>query len=582
MFNSFAWIVISFFVVIGIVGLISYVKTRGHDLKSSAGYYNGGNSLAGLVICASLVMTDLSAEQMVGNNGQSVFVGMGVWATQGLFWMGLVVTAIFILPALLKEGVITLPQFFEKRFDKSVRAIIAVVMMLSYIVCFLPAALYAGAQIFVNLLDLDEVLGVSTFTAIVVVIAILLLLGLAFVLSGGLRAVAISDTVFGAAMLFLAVLVPILCFTFLSNTLGGDGSILDGLDKFLTTRPEMMNAWNEWNSNAPWWPWPVLFTGLFVNVTFFAGANQSIIQRALGANSLASGQKGLILAGFADFFSPVFLVVPGIVAALAWPTMDFGNGDAVFGMVSQAILPKWILGIFGAIIFGAILSTVNGLFNSIQTMFAIDLYKQYIKKDAADEHYVKVGRRFIIFVAVFSAFFAPALLVMSGVTTFIASSLAILNSPILIILLFGIYSKKASAYAAKVTMITHIVVYVLLQYLLPMVIPALGAVHFNYWTAILFVIDGLLMIIFSRIKPRTAKDDEDTVERFYDVDMTPWKYRKHWIIATTAVTVAFYVAFSPLFLGKSDTTTWKQHLQQQEQTSSTYMVETEESMTADR
>lgn len=574
MFNSFAWIAISFVLLLTIVAIISYIKTRGHDLKSSAGYYNGGNSLAGFVICASLVMTDLSAEQLVGNNGQSVTVGMGVWAAQGLFWTGLVITALIILPALLKAGVITLPQFFEKRYDKAVRAIIAIVMIFSYIVCFLPAALYAGAQIFVNLLGLDKMLGVSQFTAIVVVIIVLLLIGLSFVLTGGLRAVAISDTVFGVLMFGLGIIIPVLCMTFLSSSLGGTGTVLDGLDKFLTTKPEMMNAWNEWNSNSPWWPWPMLITGLVVNNVYFAGANQSIIQRALGANSLAAGQKGLILAGFADFFSPVFLVVPGIIAALVWPTMDFGNGDAVFGMVSQAILPTWCLGIYGAIIFGAILSTVNGLFNSIQTMFAMDIYKQYIKKDADDAHYVKVGRRCIIIVAIFSACFAPALIFMSGVTAFIQSSLAILNSPILVILLFGIYSKKASAYAAKIMMVTHIAAYILLQYLLPMIIPALGAVHFFYWTAVLFIVDVLLMIVFSRLKPRTDLDNEDTVERFYEVDMTPWKYRKHWTAAIIAVTVAFYVIFSPLFLGKADTTTWEQHLKQQK-TTSTKMMESE-------
>lgn len=581
MFNSFAWIAISFVLLLAIVAIISYAKTKGHDLESSAGYYNGGNSLAGLVVCASLVMTDLSAEQLVGNNGQSVTVGMGVWAAQGTFWTGLVITALVILPALLKAGVITLPQFFEKRYDKAVRAIIAVVMILSYIICFLPAALYAGAQIFVNLLGIDEMLGVSTFTAIVVVIVVLLLISLGFVLTGGLRAVAVSDTVFGVLMFGLGIAIPILCFTFLSGELGGDGSFLDGLDKFLTTRPEMMNAWNEWNSNSPWWPWPMVITGLVVQNVYFSGANQSIIQRALGANSLAAGQKGLILAGFADFFSPIFLVIPGIVAALAWPTMDFGNGDAVFGMVSQQILPTWSLGIFGAIIFGAILSTVNGLFNSIQTMFAMDIYKQYIKKDADDAHYVKVGKRCVLVVAVFSACFAPALIFMSGVTAFIQSSLAIFNSPILVVLLFGIYSKKASAYAAKVTIVGHIVIYVLLQYLLPMAIPALGNVHFYYWTAILFVVDALLMILISKIRPRSAADDEDTVERFYEVDMTPWKYRKHWTVAIIAVTVIFYAVFSPLLFGKADTTTWQQHLQQQEQMDTSYVIETQDAVSAE-
>lgn len=573
MFNSFAWIAISFVICIAIVSFISYLKTKGSDLESSNGYFLGGNSFAGIVICASLVMTDLSAEQLVGNNGQSVFVGMGVWAAQGTFWTGLVFAALLILPALLNAGVITLPQFFEKRFDKATRTIIAVVMILSYIVCFLPAALYAGAQIFVNLIDLDTMLGVSNFTAIVIVILMLLAIGLGYVLLGGMRAIAMSDTIFGVAMFGLGVIIPIACMVFLSNQLGGDGSFIDGVDKFLTTRPEMMNAWNEWNSNAPWWPWPVVITGLFVNNIYFAGANQTIIQRALGGKSLAAAQKGVLLAGLVDFFSPIFLVIPGIVAALAWPTTDFGNGDAVFGMISQAIIPTFFIGIYAAVLFGAILSTVNGLINSIQTMFAIDVYKQWINKEADDNQCVKVGRRFAIIVAIFSACFAPALLVMSGVTTFIQSSLAILNSPIACVLLFGIWSKKASAFAAKFMMVTHIVCYVLLNYLLPMVIPALGNVHFFYWTAILFVVDCLIMMIVSKYRPRPADAVENT-ERHYEVDMTPWKYRKHMTAVIVAVTVIFYALFSPLLFGKADTTTWKQHLQQQDNTS--YVMETQD------
>ena len=561
-FSSFGWIVISFILSIALVLFIAYLKVKGSDQGSTTGYYLGGNSLAGVVICASLVMTDLSAEQLVGNNGQSVFVGMGVWATQGLFWTGLVLAGLFILPALIKAGVITLPEFFESRFDKTTRTIISVVIMLSYILCFLPACLYAGSQIFVNLIGLDKMLGVSTFTAVVVVIMLLLAVGLAVVLLGGMKAIAYSDTIFGGAIFGLGIILPIACFIFLSSTLGGDGSFLDGLDKFFNTRPEMMNAINEWNSSEPWWPWLVLITGLVVNNIYFAGANQSIIQRCLAAKSLAAAQKGMLLAGLVDFFSPIFLVIPGIVAALAWPTADFGNGDAVFGTISQAVLPTWFLGIYAAILFGAILSTVNGLINSIQTMFAMDLYKQYFKKDADDAQCVKVGKRFAIIVAIFSAIFAPLLIFLSGVTTFIQSSLAIFNSPIVVILLFGIFSKKASAYAMKFMMVFHIVAYVLLNYIGPNFIPALGAVHFFYWTFILFVADCIIVVLISKYKPRPADFVEKEVSH-YDVDLTPWKYRKHMTAAIVGVTVLFYILFSPLLFGKADTTTWQQHLQEE-------------------
>lgn len=567
-FSSFAWIVISFVLCLGLVSFISYMKVRGHDQGTTSGYYLGGNSLAGVVICASLVMTDLSAEQLVGNNGQSVFVGMGVWASQGTFWTGLVIAGLFILPALIKAGVITLPEFFESRFDKATRVIVAVVIMLSYILCFLPACLYAGSQIFVNLIGLDKMLGVSNFTAIVIVIMLLLAVGLAYVLSGGMRAIAWSDTIFGGAIFGLGIVIVIACFVFLSNQLGGNGSFLDGLDKFLTTRPEMMNAINEWNSSEPWWPWLVLCTGLVVNNIYFAGANQSIVQRCLAAKSLAAAQKGMLLAGLVDFFSPVFLVVPGIVAALAWPTRDFGNGDAVFGIISQAIFPTWFLGIYAAILFGAILSTVNGLINSIQTMFAMDVYKQYIKPEAEDAQCVKIGKRFAVIVAIFSALFAPMLLYLSGVTNFIQSSLGILNTPIALILLFGIFSKKASAYSVKVMMVFHIAAYVFLNYIGPLFIPALGAVHFFYWTFILFFADSAVIMIASKYRPR-PENQEVAQAMHYNVDMTPWKYRKHMTVAILGVTALFYILFSPLLFGKADTTTWQQHLQEEGAASNT-------------
>jgi len=551
-----------------LVGVYSWWKTRGHDMSDPSGYFLGGNSIGGIVICMSLVMTDLSAEQLVGNNGQSVFVGMGVWVSQGTFWTGLVITALFILPALIKAGVITLPQFFESRFDKATRAIIAIIMILSYIIVFLPTAFYAGSQIFVNLLHLDKRLGVSFNTAIIIVIALLAILSLCYVMFGGLRAVAMSDSVFGWAMMAVGIVIPITAIIFLSNQLGGDGTFLDGLDKFVNTRPEMMNAINEWNSNAPWWPWPVIITGLVINNIYFAGANQSIIQRALAGKSLAQAQKGVMLAGLVDFFTPIFLVIPGIVAALAMPGMDWGNGDTVFGTICGATLPTWFMGIFGAIIFGAILSTVNGLVNSIQTMFAMDVYKTYINQDADNKKIVKIGRIFGFAVTVLAAIFAPILMNLSGVTTFIQSSLAILNSPIAVTLLYGIYSKKASPFAIKIMMVFHIVAYCLLNYFLPSVIPALGAVHFFYWTAVLFALDCLIVTLISKVRPvdpsRVIKD-----AHAYQIDMTPWKHRKAMAFAIIGVTVAFYMVFSPWGLGKSNTTTWKEHLKEQNSTSMT-------------
>lgn len=155
-------IIVEFLLFTGAVAFISWRKTRKEKLDTSNGYFLGGNSLTGIVICGSLVMTDFSAEQLVGNNGQAVRVGMGVWATQGRSWIGLIISAVFLLPILLDAGITTLPEYFEKRFDGATRRIISAVMLLSYVLVMLPTILYAGAQVFVNIFHIPESLPLSS------------------------------------------------------------------------------------------------------------------------------------------------------------------------------------------------------------------------------------------------------------------------------------------------------------------------------------------------------------------------------------------------------------------------------------
>lgn len=558
-------VIIEFLAFTILVAFIAWRKTRQEKLDSQNGYFLGGNSLSGLVICGSLVMTDLSAEQLVGNNGQAVRVGMGVWATQGLSWFGLVISAVFLLPILLRAGITTLPEYFEKRFDAATRRIISLIMLLSYVLVMLPTILYAGAQVFVNIFRVDQALNISYFAAIVIVCIAIAIVGGIYAIFGGLKAIAVSDTVNGVGMLIFGAIIPLLALGFLSVKTGGSGSVIDGLDKFLHTRPELMNAWNEPWSNEPWWPWPVIITGLVINNVYFWGTNQSIIQRALGAKNLAESQKGMILAGFIDFFTPLFLVVPGVVAALAYTGVDWGNGDNVFGTLTSDVIPAWLMGLFAAVVFGAILSSYNSVLNSASTLYALDFHKPMVNPNASDEHTVKISQRFGTVIAVVSTAVAPMLLSFSGVTTFIQSSLAIFNTPILIILLFGVLSKKTSAFAAKMTVIIHIILYCLLNYVLRSKIAFLANIHFLYLTAALFVVDVILIIVFTKVRPLEHAYIEQ-VHMDYDIDMTPWKHRKAWIIATVAVTVIFYAVFSPLGFGKSEKTTWQMYQEEQAQT----------------
>ncbi|MFR7450437.1 MAG: sodium:solute symporter family transporter [Butyricicoccus sp.] len=227
--NSYSFVAISFVLFTGLVAFISWWKTRGDNLQSESGYYLAGHSLPAIVVAGSLVMTDLSAEQLVGNNGQSVRVGITTFATQGLSWSGLVIAAVLLLPVFLKHGMTTLPEFFEKRYDATVRRVVSIIMLLSFILIMLPTILYAGAQVFVNIFHVDELFGISTFAAVAIMCVLISIVGSIYAIFGGLKAIAVSDTLNGVGMLICGMLVPILGLVFLSSQTGGSGSLLDGL-----------------------------------------------------------------------------------------------------------------------------------------------------------------------------------------------------------------------------------------------------------------------------------------------------------------------------------------------------------------
>ena len=264
--NSMAFTAITFVAFTALVALISWWKTRGDNLDTQDGYYLGGRSLTGPVIAGSLLMTNLSAEQLVGNNGQAVRVGMSTMGWEVTSAIALVILAFVLMPKYLKTGLTTVPQFFEQRYDEGTRRLVSIIVLLSYVVIMLPNILYAGAQVFVNIFGIDKMFGISRFAAIAIVCVATAIIGSIYAIFGGLKAIALSDSINGLGLIVGGLLVPVFGFMFLSGQLGGDGSFLDGFDKFLHTNPSYLNAINEVNTPEPWLPWPLLFTGLLVKL----------------------------------------------------------------------------------------------------------------------------------------------------------------------------------------------------------------------------------------------------------------------------------------------------------------------------
>lgn len=541
-----AFTAITFLAFTALVALISWWKTRGDNLDTQDGYYLAGRGLTGPIIAGSLLMTNLSAEQLVGTNGQAVRVGMGPIAWEVTAAMALIVMAFFLMPKYLKTGLTTVPEFFEQRYDAGTRRLVSLIVLLSYIVIMLPNILYAGAQVFSNIFDLPGLTGWSEFACIAVVCVATAFVGSIYAIFGGLKAIALSDSINGLGLIVGGLLVPIFGLIALGQMHGGN--FMQGVDVFLHSEPEMMNAINPANAPEPYMPWPLLLTGMFINNMYFWGTNQSIIQRTFGAKNLKEAQKGAVLAGFLKILTPLIVVIPGIIAFMLYGSAAQANsGDAGYPMLVANVMPKPILGFFAAVMFGAILSSFNSVLNSASTIYALDIHRPSFNPTASDAYMVKVGQRFGTVVAIVSTIMAPFMLYMGGITTFVNSMFAAFNTPILVCLVCGFFWKKVPTIAPKIIIPVHVVLYFTLQFGLRNVIPFLKDIHYLYFTAVLFVVDMFIMWAIVKKRPRETDFVLNDVKA---VELTPWKHGKLFATITLAVMVLAYILFSPLVFAK--------------------------------
>ena len=540
--NSMAFTAITFVAFTALVAIISWWKTRGDNLETQDGYYLGGRSLTGPVIAGSLLMTNLSAEQLVGNNGQAVRVGMSTMGWEVTSAIALVILAFVLMPKYLKTGLTTVPQFFEQRYDEGTRRLVSIIVLLSYVVIMLPNILYAGAQVFVNIFGIDEIFGISRFAAIAIVCVATAIVGSIYAIFGGLKAIALSDSINGLGLIVGGLLVPVFGFMFLSGQLGGDGSFMDGFDKFLHTNPSYLNAINEVNTPEPWLPWPLLFTGLLVNNMYYWATNQSIIQRTFGAKNLKEAQKGAVFAGFLKIMTPLIIVVPGVICALAYPGTDWGSGDSAYPMLVAQVMPKPILGFFAAVMFGAILSSFNSVLNSASTMFTLDLYRSSINPKASDTKCVKVGKIYGTIAGCIAIVISPFVMYAGGITTFLNSMSQFVSLPVLCTILGIFMFKRIPKYMPKVITIFHVVCYGAFLLIKPCYPGSTNPIHYLYAMAVLFPIELLIMWYLNKYRPAEEYEIQDVGA----VDLTPWKYRHVVSIIGLILAVAIYIFFSPL------------------------------------
>ena len=530
--------IITFIIATGAVAFFTYRIVVGMKKSDNITeeYFTGGRALAWPMVAGSLLLTNLSTEQLVGLNG-SVF---GDKALVGLAWEALaafamIATALVFLPRYLASGFTTTPAFLEKRFDKTTRSMVSGLFLFGYVTVLLPVVLYTGSLALIGMFDLN--------LSLWFVVSIIGILGSSYAIFGGLKSVAVSDTLNGVGLLIGGLAIPILGLYAL-----GDGSFFEGLKILGTDNPEYLAVLTNSNidGNVVSVPWPTLFTGMMFIQVFYWSTNQVIVQRAMAAKSLAEGQKGVLFASAMKLVGPLLLCLPGIIA-LHMTDLNIDKQDQVYGAVVRHVLPDWSLGLFAAVLMGSILSSFNSALNSASTLFSLQFYKGYINKEANGEQIVAVGKKFGILLAIASIFIAPMLDQMQSIFEYLQKVNGLYSVPIIGIFLLGITTKHVPAIAAKVGMIAGMLFYAFFSFVNIKDVPTFfadgaGELHWLHGYFISFILSIAIMLLIGKIKPKSEEEIVISDERVpAPVDMTPWTNAKNVSMAIMATTVGIYI-----------------------------------------
>lgn len=534
MYVAFTLVSCAFF--IGIVAWYSYYKTK-DMVGSSGGFFLGGRGLTGGFIAGALILTNLSAEQLIGLNGQGYknnLSSMGWEVTAGF---SVIILATILLPKYLGGAFTTLPEFINNRFDQQTRLLIVLLFMIGYGFITIPSVLYSGSLAVLQIFNIPQMFGITYEQSIWVIVWIIGIIGMLYAILGGLKAIAISDTLNGIGLLIVGILVPLLGLITL-----GDGNLLEGMKTIATDHPEKLNSIG---SNKDDVPFGSIFTGMIFANLFYWGTNQYVIQRTLGAKSLAEGQKGALFTGFLKILVPFLMMIPGVIAYHLYEG-KLKNMDLAYPMLTKEVFPTFLDGFFLAVLLGAVFSSFNALLNSASTLFVYDVYKVLINKHATDKQMIRVSQWFGVILALMTFCISPMLMnAPQGLWTIIRQFTGFFNIPIIAIVLVGIFSKRVPAIAPKVVIISHIIVYYLLIWGLPMFMNYKMTINFIYIQGLLFVVEVLVMLIIGKIKPLTTPFKFKPNPK---IDMTPWKYTIPITVLLLGSIVFTFILFSPIGL----------------------------------
>ncbi|TCP97758.1 SSS family solute:Na+ symporter [Cricetibacter osteomyelitidis] len=527
--------IVSFLLVTGIVGFISWQKTKDDDLSTSKGYFLAGRGLSGLVIGCSMVLTSLSTEQLIGVNAVSYKGNFSIiaWTVQSV--IPLCFLALYLLPKYIKNGYTTIPEFFENRFDRQTRLIMSALFLVFYLFIVIPTALYTGAIAFNKIFNLETVFGLTYAESIVYTVVAIGIVGAAYAVFGGLKAVAVSDTINAVILVIGALLVPIFALIYLGN-----GSFSEGLSIIGNNHIEKFNAIGGADDAVPW---QAMFTGILIVNFFYWTTNQAIVQRALGARDLQAGQKGILIAALFLLTLPIILNLPGLLSFHI-----LGDGvepmDASYPTLVNRVLPTFLQGFFIAALFGAILSTFNSFLNSAATIYCKDLLPSISKKTFSEQELIRHAKKVSAVMAVLTMIIGPLLMFgTDGIFLLTKRFAGFVNIPIVALFAVGLFNKTVSGVAARIALLLHVVLYFSIVWVFNV------KVNFVYVMAALFVFDVVVMLVLGQFLKREPY--QESKENKDGVDLTPWRYAPMTVVSLVLGLIALHILLSPLGLASA-------------------------------
>lgn len=425
------WVIIGlYFLVVFGVALWAYLKERNDE--SAAGYFLGGRNIGWFVVGASLFVSNIGSEHLVGLAGTGADSGVAVAQFEILASLILLLLGWVFVPFYIKSGVFTMPEFLERRYSPAARWYLAIISILGYILTKISVTILAAGIVFQTIMGLEFWTG-----AILVVFAT----GIYTVL-GGLRAVLYTDMMQMFVLLAGSVLVTLLGL----GQLGGWGSLRD------TVGPSFFDMWRP--VSDPSFPWTGIMFGAPILGVWYWCTDQFIVQRTLSAVDSDNARRGTILAGILKILPLFIFVVPGMIAfALAKQgKMTLAQSDEALPALVTHVLPAGLRGLVVAGLLAALMSSLSSVFNSCSTLFTWDVYRK-LRPDASDWQLVWVGR---IATAVLTALGLAWIPLMGNISSqlyqYLQSVQSYISPPIAAVFLLGIGWRRINAAGAMASL----------------------------------------------------------------------------------------------------------------------------------